>query len=189
MFKYVIRGENIEVTDAIRAYVEKKIDKLTRYFNQVPEATAHVNLRVYPERSTKIEVTLPLPYLTLRAEEMNPDLYSGIDLVVDKLERQLRKYKTKINRKMREKEKFSEHLHNLEVLAAQEEADEWEEEKQFDIVRTKHINVKPMDSEEAILQMNMLGHDFFIFEDVDHGGVSIVYRRKDKKYGLITTEE
>ncbi|KFN90774.1 ribosomal subunit interface protein [Tetragenococcus muriaticus PMC-11-5] len=99
MFRYNVRGENIEVTQTIRDYVEKKVGKLERYFNDVPEATAHVNLKVYTEKTAKAEVTIPLPYLVLRAEETSPDLYGSIDLVVDKLERQVRKFKTKINRK------------------------------------------------------------------------------------------
>lgn len=195
MFKYTIRGENIEVTSAIRSYIEKKIDKLTRYFTTVPDATAHVNVRVYPDRTAKVEVTLPLPYLTLRAEETNQDLYGSVDLVADKLERQLRKYKTKINRKIREKERYSNKMRDIETAEAQADSgadyllDEDQEDKQFTIVRKKQLNLKPMDSEEAILQMNMLGHDFFIFEDVENGGMSVVYRRHDGKYGLISANQ
>ena len=97
MFRYNVRGENIEVTEAIRSYVEKKVGKLERYFNDVPDATAHINLKVYTDKTAKVEVTIPLPYLVLRAEETSPDLYASVDLVVDKLERQIRKFKTKIN--------------------------------------------------------------------------------------------
>ena len=103
MFKYNIRGENIEVTEAIRQYAEKKISKLEKYFTDVANATVYVNLKVYTEKTAKVEVTIPLPYLVLRAEETSIDLYGSIDLVVDKLERQVRKHKTKINRKSREK--------------------------------------------------------------------------------------
>ena len=95
MFKYNVRGENIEVTAAIRSYVEKKVGKVEKYFNDVPEATAHVNLKTYSDKTAKVEVTIPLPYLVLRAEETSPDLYGSIDLVTDKLERQMRKYKLK----------------------------------------------------------------------------------------------
>lgn len=193
MFKYNVRGENIEVTEAIRSYIEKKMDKLTRYFTKVPEATAHINLRVYPDHTAKVEVTLPLPYLVLRAEETTNDLYGSIDLVVDKLERQLRKYKTKINRKVREKGRKQRELDQSVIYDSDEELllnDQEEEKKEntFDIVRTKNLDLKPMDSEEAILQMNMLGHDFFIFEDVESNSVSIVYRRRDGKYGLIEVQ-
>lgn len=192
MFKYNVRGENIEVTPAIRQYLEKKIEKLARYFKNTPEATAHVNLKVYSDGDAKVEVTMPLPYLTLRAEEKSGDLYGSIDLVVDKLERQIRKYKTKINRQIREKSQ-REKMREAEA-AAEVEWDDWiidgeEEAPQFDIVRTKKINLKPMDAEEAILQMNMLGHQFFIFDDVQTNGLSIVYKRKDGRYGLISVND
>lgn len=184
MFRYNVRGENIEVTEAIRDYVEKKVGKLERYFSDAPDATAHVNLKVYSEKTAKVEVTIPLPYLVLRAEETSPDLYASIDLVVDKLERQIRKFKTKINRKSREK---GINAADAAVLF-NNEADGNESDSELDIVRTKRLSLKPMDSEEAVLQMNMLGHNFFIFEDADTNGTSIVYRRKDGKYGLIETD-
>ena len=171
MFRYNVRGENIEVTEAIRDYVEKKVGKLERYFSDSPEATVHVNLKVYTEKTAKVEVTIPLPYLVLRAEETSPDLYASIDLVVDKLERQIRKFKTKINRKSRETGRNNT---KAAVFLVGED--------------TKRLSLKPMDSEEAVLQMNMLGHNFFIFEDAETNGTSIVYRRKDGKYGLIETD-
>ena len=181
MFRYNVRGENIEVTAAIREYAEKKLSKLERFFDNVPEATAHVNLKVYTDKTAKVEVTIPLPYLVLRAEETSIDLYGSIDLVVDKLERQVRKYKTKINRKSREKG-FAP---TSSPYMIEEDLDE--SNGQLEIVRTKRISLKPMDSEEAVLQMNMLGHNFFIFEDSETNGTSIVYRRKDGKFGLIET--
>ncbi|MCC4046341.1 ribosome hibernation-promoting factor, HPF/YfiA family [Enterococcus gallinarum] len=185
MFRYNVRGENIEVTEAIRDYVEKKVGKLERYFNDVPEATAHVNLKVYTEKTAKVEVTIPLPFLVLRAEETSPDLYASIDLVVDKLERQIRKFKTKINRKSRETALVTPDNGDLFTTDTNEEETNGAE---LDIVRTKRLSLKPMDSEEAVLQMNMLGHNFFIFEDAETNGTSIVYRRKDGKYGLIETD-
>ena len=181
MFRYNVRGENIEVTAAIREYAEKKLSKLERFFDNVPEATAHVNLKVYTDKTAKVEVTIPLPYLVLRAEETSIDLYVSIDLVVDKLERQVRKYKTKINRKSREKGFAPTSSPSM----IEEDLDE--SNGQLEIVRTKRISLKPMDSEEAVLQMNMLGHNFFIFEDSETNGTSIVYRRKDGKFGLIET--
>ncbi|AYJ45098.1 MULTISPECIES: ribosome hibernation-promoting factor, HPF/YfiA family [Enterococcus] len=185
MFRYNVRGENIEVTEAIRDYVEKKVGKLERYFNDVPEATAHVNLKVYTEKTAKVEVTIPLPFLVLRAEETSPDLYASIDLVVDKLERQIRKFKTKINRKSRETALVPPKDGDLFTTEANDEETNGSD---LDIVRTKRLSLKPMDSEEAVLQMNMLGHNFFIFEDAETNGTSIVYRRKDGKYGLIETD-
>ncbi len=187
MLRFNVRGENIEVTDAIRNYVEKKVGKLERYFSTAPEATAHINLKVYPDKTAKVEVTIPLPYIVLRAEETSPDLYASADLVVDKLERQIRKFKTKINRKSRGKSAIE-----AEAVASfmKEEAgtESAEQTSEFDIVRTKRLSLKPMDSEEAVLQMNMLGHNFFIFEDAETNGTSIVYQRKDGKYGLIETD-
>ena len=184
MFNYNVRGENIEVTKAIRDYAEKKVAKLERFFTDVPDATAYVNLKVYPDKTAKAEVTIPLSFLVLRAEETTPDLYASIDFVVDKLERQVRKYKTKINRKSREKGFDGIKQADLADAVVVEEK---HEEPELEIVRSKRINLKPMDSEEAVLQMNMLGHDFFIYTDAETMEISIVYRRKDGRYGLIET--
>ena len=180
MLKFNIRGENIEVTDSIRDNVVKRINKLQKFFEDNVEATAHVNLKVYPNRTYKVEVTIPLPYLTLRAEETSNDKYGSVDLVTDKLERQIRKYKTKVNRKSREKG-----FKNLEFVPTDDDAESQDDLK---IVRTKQISLKPMDPEEAVLQMDMLGHDFFVFQDAETDGTSIVYRRKDGRYGLIEAE-
>ena len=104
MLDFNIRGENIEVTPSIREHVEKKLQKIERYFDESANATANVNMKVYNDKQTKVEVTIPMKNLTLRAEERHNDLYAAIDLIVDKLERQIRKYKTKVNRKFRERE-------------------------------------------------------------------------------------
>lgn len=177
MLKFNIRGENVEVTDSIRDYVIKRISKLEKFFEDNVEANAHVNLKVYPNKTFKVEVTIPLPYLTLRAEETSSDMYGSIDLVTDKLERQIRKYKTKVNRKSREKG-----YKDIEFVPDAEEEPATDDLK---IVRTKQISLKPMDPEEAVLQMDMLGHDFFVFEDAETNGTSVVYRRRDGRYGLI----
>ena len=178
MLKFNIRGENVEVTDSIRDYVVKRISKLQKFFEDNVEATAHVNLKVYPNRTYKVEVTIPLPYLTLRAEETSNDMYGSVDLVTDKLERQIRKYKTKINRKSREKG-----FKNLEFVPSDDDSASTDDLK---IVRTKQISLKPMDPEEAVLQMNLLEHNFFAFRDEDNGGsFAVVYRRNDGGYGLI----
>ena len=176
MLKFNIRGENVEVTESIRDYVIKRISKLEKFFEDNVEANAHVNLKVYPNKTFKVEVTIPLPYLTLRAEETSSDMYGSIDLVTDKLERQIRKYKTKVNRKSREKG-----YKNMDFVPDVEDEPVSDDLK---IVRTKQISLKPMDPEEAVLQMDMLGHDFFVFEDAETNGTSVVYRRKDGRYGL-----
>ena len=177
MLKFNIRGENVEVTESIRDYVIKRISKLEKFFEDNVEANAHVNLKVYPNKTFKVEVTIPLPYLTLRAEETSSDMYGSIDLVTDKLERQIRKYKTKVNRKSREKG-----YKNMDFVPDVEDEPVSDDLK---IVWTKQISLKPMDPEEAVLQMDMLGHDFFVFEDAETNGTSVVYRRKDGRYGLI----
>ncbi|MGG3956368.1 ribosome-associated translation inhibitor RaiA [Bhargavaea massiliensis] len=178
--KYNIRGENIEVTQAIREYVEKKIGKLERYFESTEGVTVHVNLKVYNDKQAKIEVTIPMPQIVLRAEERHDDMYAAIDLVVDKLERQIRKHKTKVNRKMREKE-----ANGITLAPSAPVATEEHEEEEFEIVRMKSFSLKPMDSEEAILQMNMLGHNFYVFINAETNRTNVVYKRKDGKYGLI----
>lgn len=184
MLNFNIRGENIEVTPAIREYVEGKIEKVGRYFNEEIQATANVNLKVYNDKQTKVEVTIPMKNLTLRAEERNADMYAAVDLIVDKLERQIRKYKTKVNRKFREREGVAMFFATIDAPDA---VSEHSEEDEYNIVRTKQFDLKPMDQEEAVLQMNMLGHNFFVFTDADSNGTHIVYKRKDGKYGLIET--
>ena len=182
MLKFNIRGENVEVTESIRDYVVKRISKLQKFFEDSVEATAHVNLKVYPNRTYKVEVTIPLPYLTLRAEETSNDMYGSIDLVTDKLERQIRKYKTKVNRKSREKG-----LKNLEFISSDNDgADEQDDE--LKIVRTKQVSLKPMDPEVAVLQMDMLGHEFFVFKNTDTDTVCVMYKRKDGNYGILESK-
>lgn len=175
-----VRGENIEVTPALREYVEKKVSKLERYFTETPKAICYVNLKIYNDKKSKVEVTIPMPNLVLRAEEVQEDMYAAIDLISDKLERQIRKHKTKINRKFREKGSVKD----LFVLP-EEVAPQTKEENELEIVRQKKIDLKPMDSEEAILQMNLLGHNFFIFTNAETNLTNIVYKRKDGRYGLI----
>lgn len=183
MLNFNIRGENIEVTPAIREHVESKVSKLERYFTDGANATAHVNLKVYNDKQTKVEITIPMKNLTLRAEERHDDMYAAVDLIVDKLERQIRKYKTRVNRKFREREGIASFFAsvNKDEPAIESSDDE------FKIVRTKRFDLKPMDQEEAILQMNMLGHNFFVFTDAESEDTNIVYKRRDGKYGLIET--
>lgn len=194
MIRYNVRGENIEVTDAIREYVEKKVSKIEKYFDNVPEASAHVNLKTYSDKTAKVEVTIPLPNIVLRAEETTPDLYGSVDLVADKLERQIRKYKTKMNRRNRRSGLAEQEIpgggleNNFLDGEDMEKFDEAGEANGTDIVRTKQLSLKPMDAEEAVLQMDMLGHSFFIYEDGETNNTNIVYKRNDGKYGLIETD-
>ncbi|KAB7666048.1 ribosome hibernation-promoting factor, HPF/YfiA family [Bacillus sp. B1-b2] len=179
-----IRGENIEVTPAIREYVEKKITKLERYFSETPDANVNVNLKTYNDKTSKVEVTIPMSQLLLRAEEDHVDMYAAIDLITDKLERQIRKHKTKVNRKHREKGNLSALFGTNETSTTAVD----EEEQDLEIVRQKSFNLKPMDSEEAILQMDLLGHNFFVYTDAETNHTNIVYKRKDGKYGLIEAQ-
>lgn len=183
MLNFNIRGENIEVTPAIRDYVEGKIEKVERYFNDDLNANANVNLKVYNDKQTKVEVTIPMKNLTLRAEERHDDMYAAVDLIIDKLERQIRKHKTKVNRRFRSNEGAG--LYFANVTNSQTEAELNEDE--YSVVRTKQFDLKPMDQEEAILQMNMLGHDFYVYTDAESNATNIVYKRKDGRYGLIET--
>ena len=183
MFQFNIRGENLEVTDSIKNYVEKKVTKLERYFDTPPSSEVHVNLSVYNSEQT-IEVTIPMKNLLLRAEEHNSDLYAAVDLVVDKLERQIRKHKTKVNRKARQ-EGAPKYVFAEMEKEAQERLDEDDEDVK--IVRTKRFDLKPMVSEEAALQMDMLGHSFYVFTNAETDETNIVYKRRDGRYGLIET--
>lgn len=174
--KYNIRGDKILVTDAIKDYITEKIDKLNKYFDEPDEITANILIKVKGYNQT-IEVTIPTTSFTIRNEESAEDLYAAIDSVVDKIERQIRKNKTKIN-------KISKNALKKLNLMYQEE----EKEEDTKIVRRKALNTKPMSEEEAILQMEMLGHDFFIFKDSNTSNISILYKRKDNNYGVIETE-
>lgn len=176
--KYNIRGDKLEITDAINNYVESKLDRLNKYFKE-EDILANVLLRVRGNSQT-IEVTIPTDKFILRSEEEDKDLYAAIDLVTDKLERQIRKNKTRLNRQNIDN-KFKEFNFDYE-MASDEETNEDEI-----IVKRKHIEMKPMDEEEAILEMNLLGHEFFVYKDMHTNQVCVLYKRKDGNYGLIET--
>ncbi|HLS88662.1 MAG TPA: ribosome-associated translation inhibitor RaiA [Sphingobacteriaceae bacterium] len=172
----IVSGKNVEVTDALRDYVERKVGRIERYFPN--PLTAQVTLSTQRERHI-VEVTVPVPAdsLLLRAEEDSGDMYASVDAAVEKLERQIRKYKTRINRRARR-------LNARQLpLVGPDGEEEGDEEPR--VVKTKRFSVKPMDTEEAILQMNLLGHDFFVFRDAATHQIHVVYRRKDGHYGLI----
>ena len=176
--KYNIRGDKLVVTDAINSYVEDKLGKLDKYFRN-DEIRANVLLKVRGANRQIIEVTIPTEKFILRCEEENNDLYAAIDLCVDKLERQIRKNKTKLKRHVtREK--------NLDINFEFEL--EENEDKDEAIVKRKKIDTKPMDEEEAILEMELLGHDFFVFKNTNTESVCVVYKRKSGDYGIIETE-
>ncbi|WP_096636250.1 ribosome hibernation-promoting factor, HPF/YfiA family [Clostridium cochlearium] len=174
--KIRVTGKNIEVTNALRNVVEKKLEKLDKYFK--PDIEAQVTLSVEKNRQI-IEVTIPFNGVILRGEEANEDMYASIDLVIDKLERQIRKQKTKLQKRM--------HGDSLRFQFIPDyEGDKSKEESK--IVKTKRFAMKPMSSEEAVLQMELIGHNFFVFENGDTGEVNVIYKRKDGNYGLIEPE-
>ena len=177
--KYNIRGDKIEVTEAINNYVESKLGRLNKYFKE-DNLLANVLLRIRGN-SQIIEVTIPTDKFILRSEEEDKDLYAAIDLVTDKLERQIRKNKTRLN-KQNFDNKFKEL--NFEYELQENEDDSVEEV----IVKRKKLEMKPMDEEEAILEMNLLGHEFFVYKDMNTDNINVLYRRKDGNYGLIETK-
>ena len=176
--KYNIRGDKLEITDAINNYVESKLDRLNKYFKE-DDILANVLLRVRGN-SQIIEVTIPTDKFILRSEEEDKDLYAAIDLVTDKLERQIRKNKTRLNRQNAN--------NNLKEFNFDYEMTSNEESNEDEIiVKRKNIEMKPMDEEEAILEMNLLGHEFFVYKDMHTNKVCVLYKRKDGNYGLIET--
>lgn len=177
--KFNIRGENIEVTPALREYVEKKLGRIERYFEAPPTSDVHVTLSVI-KGVHNVEVTIPITGVLLRGEVVHDDMYAAIDLVVDKLERQIRKHKTKVNRKIRQEGGLKNFFREIEPAGLP-----FEEDEEFELVRTKRFDLKPMDVDEAILQMNMVGHSFFVFANSASNQVNVVYKRNDGKYGLI----
>ncbi|MCI5732935.1 MAG: ribosome-associated translation inhibitor RaiA [Tenericutes bacterium] len=174
--KYKIRGEKVEITDSIRNYIEEKIDKLNKYFSQDDDLNVSVVIKVRGKEQ-KIEITIPTARFTLRSEESHSDLYAAIDLTVDKLERQIRKNKTKINSKIKKNL-----IQNFEL----DLEDKFEEDEE--IIKRKKVEMKPMDEEEAMLQMDMLGHEFFVFKNTDTDTVCVMYKRKDGNYGILETK-
>ena len=167
----LIRGTKLEITDSMKGYVKEKLSKLDKYLvDQKVQANVLVKVHNYLQ---KVEVTIPLKTLILRAEEEQQDFYAAVDLVINKLERQIRKNKAKLQK--RDKSKTKEF--NVDDVIPIEETNE--------IVKRKKIDVKPMSGEEAILQMELLGHDFFIYKDSETNGICVLYKRKDGGYGVI----
>ena len=172
--KYNIRGNKIEVTEAINDYITSKVSKLEKYLddNDEVEAKALISAR---GKDQKVEVTIWSGKYNIRAEEVNPDLYAAIDLVVDKLERQFKKYRGKLTNK---RSNSKEEIPSIEI-------EEYFEDEEQTVVRRKEVYLKPIDEEEAITQMELLGHSFFVFKNVDTNKINVVYKRNDGDYGII----
>lgn len=176
--KVQIYGKNITVTPAIAEKIEKKLNHLEKYFIIDENVIANVVVRVYPNKQ-KIEVTIPTKFAVLRAEVVHDDLYAAIDLAIDKLEDQIRRQKTRLTRKNKEKLAYA----FLETEELDEEYDEADE-----VVKTKSIVPDTMELDEAIMRMEMLNHNFFIYRDDETKEIAVVYKRHDGGYGLIETD-
>ena len=175
--KFIIIGKNIDVTPGLKQAVESKLGKLERYFT--PDTEIHVTLSVQREHQ-KIEVTIPVKGGLIRSEQESTDMYVSIDLVEEVIERQLRKYKNKLIARHQESGNFKqEFFENQDVV---------EDDGEIRIVRTKKFGIKPMFPEDACVQMELLGHDFFVFCNAQTDEVNVVYRRKDGSFGLIEPE-
>ena len=172
---YTISGKNIEVTEGLRNAVMDKLGKLERYFT--PETEIIVTLSVEKERQ-KIEVTIPVKGGIIRSEQVSNDMYVSIDLVEEVIERQLRKYKNKIIDKHQDGGNFRKEFMDKEV----------DDDEEIKIIRTKHFGMKPMFPEDACVQMELLGHNFFVFRNAETDEVNVVYKRKGNTYGLIEPE-
>ena len=171
--KTIISGRNLDVTDALRETIQSKLKKLDRFFHK--ELEVQVTLSVEKNRHI-MEVTIPFNGSILRAEESTDDMYKSIDGVVDKLIRQIRKQKSKLQNRINRYETIRfENIQDYDKKDMEE----------FKIVRTKRFLMKPMDPEEAVLQMELLDHDFYVFVDAETNDVNVVYKRKDGNYGLI----
>lgn len=168
----IVSGKNFDVTPAIRDHAEKKVGRLQKFLDFGDELTAKVTMSVERDRHI-VEVTIPIDGMILRGEEVTGDMYASVDLVTEKLERQIEKYKTRLARRIKQ--------------ATPEPAAE-EESIAERVVRFKTFPAKPMALEEALLQMNLLGHDFFAFRDAETEEINVVYRRHDGDYGLLQPE-
>lgn len=173
--KYIISGKNIEITPGLRSAVEDKIGKLERYFTEGTEV--HVTLSVEKERQ-KIEVTIPVKGNIIRSEQVSNDMYVSIDLVEEIIERQLKKYKNKLVDQKQSAGYFKQEYIDKEYM----------EDEEVKIIRSKKFDIKPMYPEDACIQMELLGHSFFVFCNAETEQINVVYKRKGNTYGLIEPE-
>ena len=176
--RIIISGKNIDITDGLRQAVEDKLSKLERYFT--PETDIIVTLSIEKERQ-KIEVTIPVKGNIIRSEQVSNDMYVSIDLVEEVIERQLKKYKNKII----DQKQSAPSLQNFQKEYIEKEIEDDEDVK---IIRTKRFGMKPMYPEDACVQMELLGHNFFVFQNAEKEEVNVVYKRKGNTYGLIEPE-
>jgi len=171
----IVRGKNIPIADSLRDYVEKRVFKMQRLLGGIEEALATLSVEKDRHRA---EITIPLNGFLLRGEEESGDMCTSVDLVMDKLEKQVEKYKTKLSKKIKGRN-LPETVGSPVIYMQQEEPQ---------IIRTKRFAIKPMTIEEAVMQMNLIGHSFFVFSNAESEEVNVVYRRNDGNYGLIEPE-
>ena len=174
---FIISGKNIDVTAGLRSAIEQKLGKLERYFT--PDTDIFVTLSVEKGRQ-KIEVTIPVMGTIIRSEQVSDDMYVSIDLVEEVIERQLRKFKNKL---------IAKHQEGGHFKAAFSEMEDVETEDEIKIIRTKRFGIKPMFPEDACVQMELLGHNFFVFNNAETETICVVYKRKGNTYGLIEPED
>lgn len=174
-----LRGDKIKITDAMQEYADEKLERLNKYLDDSDNVKANIVVKVQNYKQ-KVEVTIPLKSFILRAEEVQDDFYSAIDIVVDKIERQIRKNKTKLQSKKIKNSK--------EIVFDYIEDYKDEEEEKGSVVKRKKIEVKPMSEEEAIIQMELLGHQFYLFKDAETLKPALVYKRNDGCYGIIESD-
>ncbi len=175
--KINIRGDKVTVTKSIKDYIEEKIAKLDKYFKNSDEVKCNVIIRVKNNLQT-VEVSIPMSKLNIRAEESHDDLYAAVDLIIDKLERMIRKNKTRLNN----------HYKNIPTFEMNLDYEEETDTNDSKIVKRKNLDIKPMDEDEAIMQMELLNHDFFAFKNINEECVSVIYKRKDGLYGIINVK-
>lgn len=173
---FIVSGKNITVTEALKNYATSKVGKIEKFFNK--DSEVHITMSVQKNRQI-VEVTVKFNGLVLRGEEASEDMYASIDKVVDVLEKQIIKNKTRLTKK----------LHEAAFKTSGLSESHEEKEEDYKILKEKKFDVKPMNIEEAILQMNLLGHEFFMFRNSDSEKINLVYKRKDGNYGLIEPEE
>ena len=182
--KFVFTDKKVTLPDTVHKYAEKKVGKLDRFFKE--DATAAITFSVEKERNNKVEITIRSSGTIFRVSESTSDMHASIDAAVTTLERQIRKNKTRLEKRLRQ----GAFERALDVSEVSSFAPDEPEEGEYRIVRSKTFPIKPMTREEAILQMNLVGHNFFAFRDEEAGGAfSVVYRRNDGDYGLIEDEQ
>lgn len=179
--KYQIIGKNIDVTEGIYAALTKKLSKMDKYFNENDEVSCRAVVRSYKKNEAKVEITIFTKDTTFRAEVKKDDLYAAFDLAIDKLQGQMRKLKTKLKRRY-------DHDGIGKAIAFEQIQDETTKEDEAKVVKTKVLTLKPITVEEAALEMEAIGHDFYLYLDTDDEKISVIYKREDGGYGLLQAD-